>query len=233
MQVDLTLPLLVGEEIDCDVEVYVHVYRKMKSPLCLLSVVTMMLVPPDAHGDTVSISQPTFTALADFAPAGFGQSFTASGTYSITAIDLYVSASSGGTDATLRIYDYNSSLSLLGTVILGAGTFVEANLSTTPAWIRINLAAPVPVTSGDEYAFMVVAKDPGGSTGWNNYGFNASNVYSGGSRLGGNGSQGTSDLAFAVVTVPEPSSALLLMIGFLALSGRTRTESLRARVGEI
>jgi hypothetical protein len=97
----------------------------MKRQLHLICISVLTLVLSNARGDTVSISQPTFTALNDFAPSGFGQSFTANGTYSISAIDLYISASGGGSDATLSIYSYNSSSSLLGTTVLGSGSFRE------------------------------------------------------------------------------------------------------------
>ena len=208
------------------------VRQKMKhflAPLCLASILAVF---PIASAATVSISQPTFTGLADYAPTGFGQSFTANGDYSIVAIDLYISASSGGSDATLRIYDFNSSLSTLGPTVLGTGTFLETQLSTTPAWIRVNLSSPIAVSNSSEYAFTIIAKDPGGSaTGWNNYGVNSANVYAEGSRLNissssGAVSQGTPDLAFAVITVPEPSSFSLFALGVIAATNRrTRRRS--------
>jgi len=177
---------------------------------------------------TVSISQPSFTGLADFAPSGFGQSFTANGDYSIVAIDLYISSSSGGSDGTLRIYDFNSSLPALGTSILGTGTFFEADLSLAPAWVRITLLSPIVVTKGNEFAFTIVAKDPGGSaTGWNNYGVNSSDVYPGGSRITVDPvTMKTTDLAFQVVTIPEPSIVGIAAVGlFIGINRRTRRRS--------
>ena len=181
-----------------------------------------------ATASSISINQSSFTGLADYQPTGFGQSFTANGKYSIVAVDLYISSSAGGSDATLRLYDFNSSLSTLGTNVLSSGTFLESALSPAAAWIRVELANPVPAILGSNFAFTVIAKDPGGSsTGWNNYGFNPNNVYSGGSAFGGaSGSvnQGTTDLAFRIVTVPEPASAYLISIASLALlTQRSRT----------
>ena len=78
----------------------------------------------------------------------------------------------------------------------------------------MTLATPVDVTSGATYAFTIIAKDPGGTaTGWNNYGVNSADVYSGGNRLnigsGSSVSKQLSDLRFQVVAVPEPSALLL------------------------
>jgi hypothetical protein len=132
----------------------------------------------------------------------------------------------GGADANLRIYDFNSSLSTLGSTVLGTGTFLETQLSSTPTWIRVNLSEPIRVSDSSEYAFTIIAKDPGGSaTGWNNYGVNSANVYADGSRLNissssGAISQGTPDLAFAVITVPEPSSISLAALGVIAATHR-------------
>lgn len=180
----------------------------------------------EAAASSISINQPSFTGLADYQPTGFGQSFTAEGKYSIVAIELYVSSSSGGSNATLRLHDFNSSLSLIGTEVLGAGSFLESALSRTPAWIRVELAKPVAAVSGTNFAFTVIAKDPGGtSTGWNNYGFNPNNVYTGGSAFGGAGGtvvQGSTDLAFRVVTVPEPTTGCLVSVAVLACGARRR-----------
>jgi hypothetical protein len=192
--------------------------------LCLFALAVIMA--PKANATTISIDQSTFTGLADYQPTGFGQTFAVNGKYSIVAIDLYVSSSAGGSDVTLRLYDFNSSLSTLGTTVLSSGSFLESALNPTAAWIRVQLAAPVPVNPGRNLAFTVIAKDPGGSsTGWNNYGFNPNNVYAGGSAFGGaSGSVnlGSTDLAFRVVTVPEPASACLVFVSSLALITRRK-----------
>lgn len=180
----------------------------------------MPIMARTAIASSISIEQSSFTGLADYQPTGFGQSFTANAKYPIVAIDLYVSSSAGGSDVTLRLYDFNSSLSTLGTQVLSSGSFLESALKSTAAWIRVELAKPVTANLGGEYAFTVIAKDPGGSsTGWNNYGFNRNNVYTGGSAFGGASGtvrQGTTDLAFRIVTVPEPASACLVFISVLA-----------------
>jgi len=180
------------------------------------------------HAATIVISQPTFTTLADYAPTGFGQSFTASSDYSITAINLYISSSFGGSDITLRLYDFDSLASKLGSVVQGSGTLLESNLSPTVAWKTVTLTAPLNVVSGATYAFTIIAKDPGGSaTGWNNYGVNSADVYSGGNRLnigsGGVVTKQVSDLSFQVVAVPEPSTSLLFAAAItLSIFSRTR-----------
>ena len=68
----------------------------------------------ESNAATIVISQPTFTALSDYSPSGFGQSFSVESNYSVIAINLYISSSSGGSDFTLRIYEFNSSASTLG-----------------------------------------------------------------------------------------------------------------------
>jgi hypothetical protein len=198
---------------------------EMRITLATICSVTLAIFAPSAKGATVSISQPTFTGIADFSPSGFGQSFTANGDYSIVAIDLYISSSAGGSDATLRLYDFNSSLPALGASVLGTGTFFESDLNATPQWVRVELLSPVTVTNGNAYAFTIIAMDPGGSaTGWNNYGVNSSDVYAGGGRITVTPvSVKTTDLAFQVVTVPEPGAVSLAALGILlGINRRTR-----------
>lgn len=207
---------------------YQRCSTKMKITLFTICSLVLVIFTPFAKGTTVSISQPTFTGIADFSPSGFGQSFTANGDYLIVAIDLYISSSAGGSDATLRLYDFNSSLPALGTSVLGAGIFFEADLSVVPQWVRVELLSPIPVTNGNEYAFTIIAKDPGGSaTGWNNYGVNSSDVYSGGGRITISPvTVRTTDLAFQVVTVPEPGTAILVAAGLLlGINRRARRHS--------
>jgi hypothetical protein len=199
----------------------------MKRPQIPL-IALILLLAGASHATTIMISQSTFTGLADYQPTGFGQSFTANGDYSITAINLYISSSAGGSDITLRVYDFNSLASTLGSVVRGSGVLLESSLSRTAAWKTVTLAAPVNVVPGVEYAFTIIAKDPGGSaTGWNNYGFNSADVYAGGNRLFlGSGSlvaRGIPDLSFEVLTVPEPSTLMLLAATLtISVSRRTR-----------
>jgi hypothetical protein len=199
---------------------------KTEKARCMGLVALAAIVIPQTEASTISIQQPTFTGLADYQPTGFGQTFTANGKYSIVAIDLYVSSSAGGSDVTLRLYDFNTSLSTLGTTVLSSGSFLESALSPVAAWVRVDLSKPVPANPGGSFAFTVIAKDPGGSsTGWNNYGFNPNNVYSGGSAFGGaSGSVnlGTTDLAFRVVTVPEPAPAMTVFVSCLTLITRRK-----------
>jgi len=176
---------------------------------------------------TIVISQPTSTSLADYSPTGFGQSFTANGNYLITAFNLYISSSAGGSDITLRLYDFDSLASTLGSVIRGSGILLESSLSPTAAWKTVTLSTPVNVTSGATYAFTIVAKDSGGSaTGWNNYGVNSADVYAGGNRLnigsGSSVSKQASDLRFQVVAVPEPST-LMLFVAAVIITATRRT----------
>lgn len=180
------------------------------------------------HAATTVISQPAFTTLADFAPTGFGQSFTATGNHSITAINLYMSSSAGGSDITLRLYSFDSQGSKLGNVGLATGYLRESELSPTPGWETVTLFSPFNIVRGATYAFTVIAKDPGGSaTGWNNYGVSP-DAYAGGNSLslgsGGSVTKNTSDLTFQVVAVPEPATSSLLAAALsLTTFRRTRT----------
>ena len=180
-----------------------------------------------SHAATIVISQPTFTGLADYQPTGFGQSFTANGNYSITAINLYISSSAGGSDITLRLYDFNSLAATVGSVVQGSGILLESSLSTTAAWKTLTLTSPVNVVLGATYAFTIIAKDPGGSeTGWNNYGVNSADVYAGGNRLylgsGNSVIKGVPDLSFEVMAVPEPATGMLFSIA-ITITAMSRT----------
>ncbi len=195
-------------------------------PIALLALsLALMTVAPAA---TVVISQPSFISLSDLPPTGFGQSFTPGENYTITAINLYVSASAGGSDFTLRLYDYIAAGPALGTTILGSSTFLEANLSAAVDWKSVVFASPVKVTAGKTYAFTIIAKDPGGSaTGWNNYGRSATDAYAAGNLLGlsANGTPNpvASDLAFQVVAIPEPGVPVLIFLAMaVAATRRTR-----------
>jgi len=181
----------------------------------------------ESHAATVVISQPTFTGLADYQPTGFGQSFTANGNYSITAINLYISSSAGGSDITLRLYDFNSLAATVGSVVQGSGILLESSLSPTAAWKTLTLTSPVNVVLGATYAFTIIAKDPGGSeTGWNNYGVNSADVYAGGNRLylgsGNSVIKGVPDLSFEVMAVPEPATGILFSIA-ITITAMSRT----------
>jgi hypothetical protein len=179
---------------------------------------------------SVVISQPTFTSLGDYAPTGFGQSFTSNGAYQIVALNLYMSSSSGGSDITVTFHTFDSISSVLGATILGSATLRETSLSSTAAWKTITLTSPVAVQSGSTYAFKIVAKDPGGSTGWNNYGASSTDVYGGGIRLNistnGTVSKATTDLAFEILAVPEPCISILVVTSLVVASTRrTRRHS--------
>ncbi len=182
---------------------------------------------------TIVISQPTSTSLADYSPTGFGQSFTANGNYSITAINLYISSSAGGSDITLRLYDFDSLASTLGSIVRGSGVLLESSLSSTAAWETITLTTPVNVLSGATYAFTIIAKDPGESaTGWNNYGVNSTDIYASGNCLSigidSSVSKQVSDLRFQVIAIPEPSSLRLFSVACtLTVTRRTRRSTRR------
>jgi hypothetical protein len=179
---------------------------------------------------SVVISQPTFTSLGDYAPTGFGQSFTSNGAYQIVALNLYISSSSGGSDITVTFHTFDSISSVLGTAVLGSAILRETSLSSTAAWKSIAFTSPVPIQAGSAYAFKIVAKDPGGSTGWNNYGTSSTDVYGGGNRLNistnGTVSKTTTDLAFEIVAVPEPCISILFVTSLaVASTRRTRRHS--------
>ena len=176
-----------------------------------------------AEGSTIAIHQPDYLTLTDLPGVGFGQSFTANGTYSIVAIDVVVSASSGGVGVTVEVRDFDASVPSLGASLLGSGTIRESQLSPVPAWVRVHLMAPVHVVQGGEYAFTLVADEPGSSeTGYNRYGYNRNDVYSGGRYFPITLSARTSDLAFAII-VPEPSVWCFFGVGcVLWVSSRRR-----------
>jgi PEP-CTERM motif len=130
----------------------------------------------------------------------------------------------------VTFHTFDSLTSILAATVLGSGVLRESGISTTAAWTRIQTSEPISVRADTTYAFKVVGKDPGGSTGWNNYSAAASNVYIGGNFLtistNGNVGKNNSDLAFRVSSVPEPSSILLVLVGLsLAAIRRTRRAS--------
>lgn len=181
----------------------------------------------EAPASTVIISQPSFSTLADYSPGGFGQSFTASRADQIISLNLYISSSSGGSDITVTLHTFDSLNSLLGATVLGSGTLRENQLSTTAAWKTVLFSSPVSVQARTTYAFKIVAKDAGGSSGWNNYGASSTSTYASGTRLsistGGTVTKATNDLAFEVVAIPETGTwSLWVMLGTLAATHRTR-----------
>jgi hypothetical protein len=186
-----------------------------------------------SEGATIVISQPSFSSLNDYSPTGFGQSFTATGTYQITSLDFYMSKSTGGSDITVTLHTFDSLTSILGVTVLGSALLRESGISTTAAWTSIQFSSPISVQADSTYAFKIVAKDPGGSTGWNNYGAAASNVYIGGNFLNistnGTVSKASSDLAFRVSAVPEPSSSLLVLVGLSVTATRRTRRSIQRR----
>lgn len=175
---------------------------------------------------SVVISQPIFNSLGDFAPTGFGQSFTTNRADQIVAVNLYISSSSGGSDITVTLHSFNSITSVLGTAVLGSATLRETSLSSTAAWKSIAFTSAVAAQAGSTYAFKIVAKDPGGSTGWNNYGTSSTDVYGGGNRLSistnGTVSKATTDLAFQIVAVPEPGISVFLVTSLAVASSRRK-----------
>lgn len=191
----------------------------MKTILKAILVLICLVATRPAFAQTVLISQPSFGSLQDYSRAGFGQSFKATGDYSINAVDLYVSASYGGSNVALKLYKFDPETSTLGKSILGTGTLFEADLSSSADWARITLDKSVELMDKQFYAFTLVAEDPGGiETGWNNYGVSSSDVYLGGSRLSMSMVQYPTDLAFQVLFVPEPKVALLMFVGLLGVA---------------
>jgi hypothetical protein len=201
-----------------------------RTTILLLAMIFVLAVTSEAA--TIVISQPSFSSLNDYSPTGFGQSFTATGTYQITSLDFYISKSSGGSDITVTLHTFDSLASILGATVLGSAVLRESGISTTAAWTIIQFSSPISVQADSTYAFKIVAKDPGGSTGWNNYGAAASNVYIGGNYLNiftnGTVSKTNSDLAFRVSAVPEPSSSLLVLVG-LSIAVTRRRRSIQQR----
>ncbi len=176
--------------------------------------VILLLISIQTDGKTI-INQSIIQSVNDYPPDGFGQSFTAEDNYYISAIELYISASNGGSDATISFYDFSSSPLSLGSTLLGKGEFLESDISSSANWITIELESPFYVMSGQEYAFEIIAKDSGGPSGWNNYGFSNASPYANGTRLNTSSRLSiveTSDLAFRIVAIPEPSGFSLLIL---------------------
>ena len=172
---------------------------------------------------TIGISQSEFVFHAD--TLDFGQSFTSEQDTDIVGIRLNLSASFGGSDITIRIYDFDRSTLSFVSGILARGTLLESALSTTPAWFDVMVDDRVSLVAGNAYAFTVEAKDPGGvDTGWNNYAVTTVDVYPGGEffiEFLGSITTNTNlkELAFETLIIPEPSSLLLAAFALLGLIG--------------
>ena len=197
-----------------------------------------------SQASTISISQPVVDRLLTAGDISFGehgQTFTATGDYSIVAIDLFVQAIDGGnpnnipgilpgTSFEITLFGFDFDEFRPAGPRLGQGSFLETELSETAQWIRVELDEPAPVTAGETYAFLIdPEEDPPQRRGANLYGFDISGEeYSDGTAYvlfprTLDYQQRSSDLAFQIVTVPEPSSVLLILGGgFLFASRRTR-----------
>lgn len=202
-----------------------------------ITLCTATLLTASLNASTVALSQPQFDGHYDFGLRG--QSFTAPVSTEMTGLRLSVSASFGGSDATVRLYGFNRSSLTFTTGILGSDTFHEVDLSPTPEWIDIPLDSPFLLEAGSTYAFTIEAKDPGGrATGWNNYAATETDVYNGGEFLvvltlgRASTASNVKEYAFEVLTIPEPRTALLFSsMAVLTLVRRRRLEiaDMRAR----
>jgi hypothetical protein len=192
-----------------------------------LILMSMFLLPASALAD-VDVTQTQIDGHVD--PLNFGQSFTAVRDTTLTSIRLSISAASGGSDLTLRLYDFDRPSLSLGSTLLGSGKLTESQLSPTPAWMDVPLTSPASVTAGHTYAFTIQAADPGGVTGWNNYGATMTDVYAGGEFFFGlsgkvNTNTNLKELALQTITAPEPGALALLTIGSVFLQRRHRRPS--------
>jgi len=182
-------------------------------------VLILVLVARGVLADEVLISQTTMSGHAD--TLNFGQSFTAPADANVTGIRLSLYSSMGGSEITVSLHHFDRSPLALDPAILGSGVIAEANVPASAAWIDIPISPAVPVAAGQTYAFYVLATDPGGVSGWNNYGMSFNEAYLGGEYFGtSSGSihlSNIDDLAFEVIAtdivVPEPGTSQLLAIG--------------------
>ena len=98
-------------------------------------------------------------AIADWA----GQTFTASSTYTVTTLKLFLKKDSGGNCGTITasIKAVNVGTGKPEGGDLASGTYAGASLSTNYGWITFDLGAGVELTEGTDYAVVVRADAAG------------------------------------------------------------------------
>lgn len=184
--------------------------------------------PPPALAQTISQPQANGT-VGNRTGHGLGQSFTATLTGYITAIDV------NSQDAwTADLYLYNGGAGSGVANSVGTPDFTQAGVSLTGDgnWDHIVLATPFPVVAGNQYTFQLTVPS-GGPSFWYLYGYGGTDVYAGGEPIYDYASFFSPfqivDLAFQVYEAVPGDLAIALTDGATtATAGGTTTYTITA-----
>lgn len=173
-------------------------------------------------------SQPNYSYTADLSSYGTsGQTFQAGMDGLLVGIRLMVEGrgGSGPYGSAFRVDLHQVSFSnVVNPQVLVSGTRQKTGiLRVQPQWIEILFDEPYPQTQGQRLAFTIQELSGGGTSGWNQYGMQAGNVYAGGRYFGHYTTSplttSNTDFAFETIVIPEPATLMLLAAGWIIRRG--------------
>ena len=204
-----------------------HIMKLIFALAHLVSTVTgAVVVLPKGHFPVVS--QTSITNQSDF-PSGYGQTFTVTTAVSIDALALGVRGGSGGADFDVELHRFDPLTSSVNSLVLGRASVSKSLVGVSNvSWLAIYFDVSTSAAVGETFAFVI--KHTSGGSGYNRYGNSQANPYAGGSRLGGYDFQSSgqdqvslllsTDFAFEIISVPEPSAPFILSLGILGIISR-------------
>ncbi len=205
-----------------------HVFKLIFALPHLIAIASGAVVLPKGHFSI--LSQTSITNQSDF-PTGYGQTFTVTSAVSIDALALAVRGGSGGADFTVELHRFDPLTRSVESLILGTASFSKSLVGVSDvSWIAMYFDKSTFTAAGETFAFVI--EHTSGGLGYNRYGNSQANPYVGGNRLGGYdfpasgwdqvSTIGSSDFAFEIISVPEPSGPIFYSVGFSCLFFRRR-----------
>ena len=201
----------------------------------MICVTILMLLGMSAGGSVlIDQSQTNSTFTADLSSSGTsGQTFTAGMDGQLIGIRLKIAGYghiNGPYGSDFRVDLHQVSVSnVVNPQVLVSGTRQKTGiLDLQLEWFEVMFDSPYQQTKGQKLAFTILGLSGGGASGWNQYGMLSGNPYTGGQWFGSYTTSpltaATTDFAFETILIPEPTTMLLLAIGWIGFRKNTYRE---------